>query len=251
MIILLAYNWRLISDALGFAIARGRGNQKKKRRSTSLVVWIIVWLVAIEVLFQRCGGKGIFCGSPSPTSPLTVVQNFVSGPGPGPAIPGIQLVTTIGQIIQTSWFGIAFLGFLAVSAVIIARGLKVSWDERVRVIMIAPELEVEGRTAIEEAIQIIESQDTPDPRERIIRSYERMVLAAQRLGAPVTSDQTARELRTAIRKMLLLRGPSMDELTKLFEEARYSLHPMTDVEAEQAHRCLLDIYQEIKLPVIV
>ena len=78
-----------------------------------------------------------------------------------------------------------------------------------------------------------------------------MVQAAQHLGAPVTSDQTARELETAIRSMLLLRGPAIDDLTKLFEEARYSLHVITDSEAEEAHRFLLDISEEMKLPVSV
>jgi hypothetical protein len=37
----------------------------------------------------------------------------------------------------------------------------------------------------------------------------------------------------------------------LFEEARYSLHLITDKEAEEAHRCLLDIAEEMKLPVSV
>ena len=51
--------------------------------------------------------------------------------------------------------------------------------------------------------------------------------------------------------MLLLRGPAIDDLTKLFEEARYSLHVITDSEAEEAHRFLLDISEEMKLPVSV
>jgi fructose-1-phosphate kinase PfkB-like protein len=78
-----------------------------------------------------------------------------------------------------------------------------------------------------------------------------MVQAAQHLGAPVSSDQTARELETAIRKMLMLLGPAIKELTELFEEARYSLHPITEKDGEKAHQCLLSIAEEMKLPVSV
>src|SRR6266702_1018103 len=90
-----------------------------------------------------------------------------------------------------------------------------------------------------------------DPRTRIINCYQRMVQAAHHLGAPVTSDQTSRELQTAIRKMLMLRGSAINELTELFEEARYSLHPITERDGERAHKRLLAIAQEMKLPVSV
>jgi hypothetical protein len=250
MIGIIAYNWRLLSDALGFGIARGRKQQKKRGRTISIIVWMTAWLVAVGVLYQKCGGKGIICSSSKPTTLAAPVQNFVSG-NAGPVLPGLELITKIGLIVQTSWFAIAFLGLVAVSSVIIIRGVKVSWDEMKRVVRLIPELEVEGKSAVEDAMRIIESQETLDPRTRIIRCYQRMVQAAQHLGAPVTSDQTARELETAIRRMLLLTGPSIHDLTKLFEEARYSLHLITDKDAEEAHRYLLDIAEEMKLPVSV
>jgi hypothetical protein len=251
MIGFIAYNWRLLSDALGFGIARGRKQQRKRGRTITVMVWMTAWLVAAGVLLERCGGATIFCGS-SKTTPLgpPLLTNFVSG-NPGPVLPGLDLVTKIGLLVQTSWFAIAFLGLLAVSSVIIVRGVKVSWDEMKRVVSLVPALELEGESAVQDAIRILESEETMDPRTRIIRCYQRMVQAAQHLGAPVTSDQTARELESAIRKMLLLRGPAIDDLTKLFEEARYSLHVITDKEAEEAHRFLLDISEEMKLPVSV
>jgi hypothetical protein len=78
-----------------------------------------------------------------------------------------------------------------------------------------------------------------------------MILAAQRLGATVTSDQTARELEKSIRKMLVIKGSAIRELTDLFEEARYSLHPINENDAEQAQQCLLGIAEEMNIPLSV
>jgi len=42
-------------------------------------------------------------------------------------------------------------------------------------------------------------------------------------------------------------GPAIRELTDLFEEARYSLHPITEDDAGRAQRCLLDISRQMDL----
>jgi hypothetical protein len=250
LIILLAYNWRLLSDALGYGMAGRRKQQKKKQsRTLSIVIWMGAWLVAIQVLLQRCGG--IFC-KPSQDANLTPpIQQFVTGSGPGPVLPFVQAVTQLGAIVQDNWFSTAFIGLLAVSVVIIIRAFKVSLEESRGKIIQMTGFPAEGISAVEDAIHILESQDATDPRTRIINCYQRMVQAAQHLGAPVTSDQTARELETAIRKMLMLRGSALNELTELFEEARYSLHPITETDGERAHQRLLAIAEEMKLPVSV
>jgi hypothetical protein len=249
MIILLAYNWRLLSDALGYGMAGRRKQQKKQSRTLQIIVWMSAWLIAIEVLLQKCGG--IFC-KPSQNANLTPqIQQLVTGSAPGPVPSYIQAVTQLGSIVQTSWFSIAFIGLLVVSSVIIIRAIKVSWDESRGNVMHIPGPPAEGISAVEDAIRILESQEATDPRTRIINCYQRMVQAAQHLGALVTSDQTARELETAIRKMLMLRGSALNELTELFEEARYSLHPITETDGERAHQRLLAIAEEMKLPVSV
>ncbi len=249
MIVLLAYNWRLLSDALGYGMAGRRKQQKKQSRTIQIIVWMSAWLIAIEVLLQKCGG--IFC-KPSQNANLTTqIQQSVTGSAPGPVLPFVQAVTQLGNFVQTSWFSIAFLGLLAVSSVIIIRAVKVSFEESRGKIIQMTGFPAEGISVVEDAIHILESQDATDPRTRIINCYQRMVQAAHHLGAPVTSDQTARELQTAIRKMLMLRGSAINELTELFEEARYSLHPITERDGERAHQRLLAIAQEMKLPVSV
>jgi len=247
LIILLAYNWRLFSDALGHGMAGRRKQQKKTSRTFQIIVWAGAWLVAVQVLLQRCGG--IFC-KPSQNS-VPQVQEFVTGSTQGPALPYVQTVTQLGGIVQNSWFSIAFLGLLAVSSAIIIRAVKVSWDENRAEVNQLPMPRTEEISAVEDAIRIVESHSAMDPRTRIINCYQRMVQAVQHLGAPVSSDQTARELETAIRKMLMLKGPAIKELTELFEEARYSLHPITEQDGEKAHQHLLSIAEEMKLPVSV
>jgi len=249
MIVLLAYNWRLLSDALGHGVAGRRKQQKKRSTTLQIVIWMGAWLIAVQVLLQKCGG--IFC-KPSENQNLTPqVQQVVTGSGSGPVLPFVQAVTQLGGIVQTNWFSIAFLGLLAVSSVIIIRAVKVSWEASRENVMQIPGPPAEGISAVEDAIHILESQEATDPRTRIINCYQRMIQAAQHLGAPATSDQTARELETAIRKMLMLKGTAINELTELFEEARYSLHPITEKDGEKAHQRLLSIAEEMKLPVSV
>ncbi len=145
----------------------------------------------------------------------------------------------------------AFIGLIVVSSVIIIRAVKVSWEESRTMLTPLVGPRIEGVSAVEDAIRILESQEAMDPRTRIINCYQRMIQAAQQLGAPIRSDQTARELETAIRKMLMLRGPAIKDLTRLFEEARYSLHQITEEDGEIAHQRLLSIAEEMKIPVSI
>jgi hypothetical protein len=249
LIILLAYNWRLLSDGIGYGIAGKRKQKKRQSRTLSIIVWMATWLIAVQVLLQKCGG--IFCHPSQNAGVTSQVQQLVTGSAPGPVLPGVLAITQLGSFVQTNWFLAALIGLIAVSSVIIIRAVKVSMDEirETNIQIIGPP--AEGVSAVEDAIRILESQEATDPRTRIINCYQRMVQAAQHLGAPVTSDQTARELETAIRKMLMLRGPAINELTELFEEARYSLHPITERDGEKAHQRLLSIAEEMKLPVSV
>lgn len=216
-----------------------------------MAVWIATWAIAAYILTQKCGG--LFCRTPSQTSTLTnTIAGAVNGSGPGPTLPLLSTVVELSSLVQSNWFYIAFLGFLVVSTVIIARGIMVSWEEtRADLINQMPLPRAEGITAVEEAFRILKTQPELDARTRIINCYERMVQAAQRLGATVTSDQTARELEASIRKMLVIKGSAIRELTNLFEEARYSLHPITEDDAERAQQCLHGIAEEMNIPLSV
>jgi len=250
MIAYTAFNWRYLSDALGLGLARRRKAARKKKQSSiiKLVVWMSSWAVAILVLTQKCGG--IFCNTQG-QAPVGV-DKVVSGSVSGPQLPFLVTVAQLSSIVQSNWFLAAFLGFLVVSTVIVARGIIVSWNETRSELVgqLAPPT-AEGIASVEDAFRILEARTEADPRTRIINCYMRMVQSAQRLGASITSDQTARELEMAIRKMLVIKGSSMRELTDLFEEARYSLHPIIEDDADQAQQCLLDIAHEMNISLSV
>ncbi|TMI53157.1 DUF4129 domain-containing protein [Candidatus Bathyarchaeota archaeon] len=250
LIILLVYNSRLFSDSLGYGIAGKRKRSKKGSMLLQLIIALAAWVVALQVLVARC--NGIFC-----TSPRIVPDNSTQIAGAVPMnqtinIPLLGAANRIGNFVQTNWFYAAFLGLLVVSSVIVARGIIMSWQQtKAELAGLIPAARAEAITSVEDAFRILKAQPESDPRTRIINCYQRMVQAAQRLGASITSDQTARELEAAVSRMLMIKGSSLRELTDLFEEARYSLHPITETDAEQAQQCLLSIAGEMNITLSV
>jgi len=250
MLAFMIFNWRHLSNAIGYQLSNKRIAKRKQSRTIQTAVWIATWAIAAHVLTAKCGG--LFCRTPAQASTLPEVIAAVSGTRPGPTLPLLAAVVELSSLVQANWFYLAFLGFLAISSVIIARGVLVSWQEtRADAISQMPLPKSEGISAVEDAIRILKTQPELDARTRIINCYERMVQAAQRLGATVTSDQTARELETSIRKMLVIKGSAIRRLTDLFEEARYSLHPITENDAEQAQEYLQGIAEEMNIPLSV
>ncbi|OLD14288.1 MAG: hypothetical protein AUI50_05695 [Crenarchaeota archaeon 13_1_40CM_2_52_14] len=252
LIIYLAYNSRLLSDAFGFGFAKRRGQAKKKSRTLQLVISLAAWALAIETLLLKCGG--IFSCATSRAAPnaSAAVTNSVSGSSATSTLPLLGAAYQLSSFVQSNWFYAAFLGLLVVTSVIVARGLIVSWQEtRAELRGLIPAARMEAVTSVEDAFRILKAQPEADPRTRIINSYQRMVQTAQRLGASITSDQTARELEAAISRMLMIKGASIRELTDLFEEARYSLHPITETDAEHAQQCLLSIAEEMNITLSV
>ncbi len=246
----LAYSWLPISDAIGFQLAKKKKPGKKKSRKVQMVAYVAVWGVAAYVITQKCGG--FFChGSSQPLNISTQLKDLVTGPGPGPTLPFLSSITQLNSIVQSNWFALAFLGLLTVSSVIVLRGVIVYGKEvRANALNEIAASRAEGIMAVQDAIRILRGHVDVDPRSRIINCYQRMVQAAQGLGATVTSDQTARELETAIRRMLVIDSSAIRELTDLFEEARYSLHLITEDDADQAQQCLVGIAEQMNTPFI-
>lgn len=248
--IALAYYWRSLSDAIGFGIAQKRKQARRKNRTLSFIIWIGAWGVAIIFLLGRCGSIPCIISNKNVTS---TTVNAVVESGTQSNLPSFlgDVSVAIRNLIGTEWFSFAFIGLVVVSSVIVLRAVKVSWDQA-KLEATPSTIVTEARAlAVEEAIRIVENPETPDPRMKILQCYKRMIKAASDLGAPISQDQTARELELGIRKTLMLRGSAIDKLTRLFEEARYSLHPMTMEDSSQAHDCLLSIAEELNLQISV
>jgi hypothetical protein len=246
LIVFIAFNWRDLSNAIGFGIVARRRATRKQSRTVQLIVYMAFWGLALMVLYYRCGG--IICNTNS-TQPLAgnLTTKIVSG-SPGPDLPSLgRQLAGLTSIVSTDWFFWGFVGLLAVSSVIIARSFKVSLDETRNARLVeAAAVQEAGTRAVQDALKVLEEAEEKDPRTRILRCYQKMIMAAAALGARVSPDQTARELEKGIRMTFLLKGSGIGELTRLFEEARYSLHPITEEDAVEAQRSLVDIREELK-----
>jgi hypothetical protein len=245
MIIFLAYNWRIMSDALGFGIARKRRQNRKKSKTLPMIITLAVWALAIEALVFRCGGLICRTNQTSTTTITSQITNSTSGTVEA-TFPLLASFAQVSSFAQSNWVFFAAVGLLVVCCVIVVRSILVSWEEtRSELLDQTPLPRPEGIEAVEGAIHILKTQTMLDPRMRIINSYQSMIQRAQGVGTTVTSDQTARELEGVIRKLLGVNSRAIRELTDLFEEARYSLHPITENDAERAQQCLLEISRQM------
>lgn len=249
LMVFLAYNSGLLSTAIGAGLA---GKRKRPRKRSNLLHYVLaggIWTAALVFLLSRPGG--IFGEHPllvetNSTLDRTVNQKAATNP------PIVQTVSSLGSLFQTNWFYAAFYGLLIVCSVIVARSIIISWQETKTDLGKLKEIaRAEAIASVEDAFRLLNVEPGSDPRLRIINCYQRMVLAAQQQGANIASNQTARELEAAIHDMLGIKGPSMRDLTNLFEEARYSLHPMTEDDATQAQGYLLNIAREMNFTISI
>ncbi len=246
LVIALALGCRPLSDAIGHGIARKRQLQRRKYSEIRLLVTLGAWVIALYVLYAKCGG--FFCNS---TSTLQndlsrIVAGEVSGsPNLASIAPLNVVVLAASTIVFSDWFLFGFLALIVVSSMIMARSYIVALDETRNKNFVTVKVREEGVAAVREAISILRDEGQVDPRTRVVRCYERMIRAASQLGAPVSSSQTARELEEGIKRSFQLKGRAIKELTGLFEEARYSLHPVTDTDGEEALKCLVEIGEEL------
>ncbi len=242
LIALIVFNWRGLSEGIGYGMAKGL--RKRKRRSRrSFVIAALAWAVAIGVLFAR--GCTPFCKTGASSTVTTQIigknSSVVNILQEGGAVP------IISGLVQTAWFSFAFLGLVVVCGAVLIQSIRVATKEKDDLHPgLFPENREESLKAVQEALMLVHDQMT-DPRSRVIACYQHLISVAMRMGAPVSSDLTARELETGIRTMFGLEGPSISRLTLLFEEARYSLHPITEDDSNRTYQYLQSIAEELRI----
>lgn len=242
LIILIGLNYHDIGAAIGYGMVQRRV-RKKRGSQYSKFVSMFFWALAIGVLIETKGS--IF--NPSKATNSTIATNIVGGDTTPPNLfQAGGILPALSNLVQNEWFSLAFLGLLVVGGVILVESFRVSMKEthdlRIQELQANQE---QGLQAVNEAIRLVEDP-TSDPRSRIIACYQHLVATVSRLGVPISSDLTARELDNAVRSTFALKGPATTDLTELFEEARYSLHDITDSDADRAHHCLESVAEELK-----
>jgi len=242
MIVIVAMNWRDITGAIGFMMAKNRKTRKKGSRWSTLIA-MMFWVLAIGVLIFRKGS--ILSATPITNSTITQVQS-TSNSIPIP-VQITEIIPSISSLLDNSWFGFAFLGLVVLGGLVLVQSIRVAIKETKDVnIMLVQGNRETGLQAVNEAIRIV-NNESADPRARIVACYEHLITTASKLGAPVSSHMTARELERTIRSTFALGGTASGELTDLFEEARYSLHEIVEEDANNAQTYLQEIAEELKI----
>ncbi|TMI40258.1 DUF4129 domain-containing protein [Candidatus Bathyarchaeota archaeon] len=249
MVVFLALTLRDTSDALGSGMAR-KARGKKRSKTIHNIIFMGTWAIALAVLWFKCGG--IPCRSPPVPSQLQqlvfVNQNATANPAAHALATLLSASVSISGIVQSEWFFFAFFGLIIVSSVVMLRSAKVALDEfRENTGAIVLAAQAQGLRAVKDAIQIVQESDHGGPRERILLCYNSMIRAVSEMGASITVDQTARELERTIKRTFMINGDGIRTLTNLFEEARYSLHPMTEEDSQEAHASLMKIETELNV----
>ncbi len=97
--------------------------------------------------------------------------------------------------------------------------------------------------AVEDSIDDLRRE--PDARVAVIRCYRRFEQALARSSVARASWQTPLEfMRTAL-KRLPLSPAAVERLTRLFEIARFSGHPLGSLERDVACECLTEIHETL------
>jgi hypothetical protein len=98
--------------------------------------------------------------------------------------------------------------------------------------------------AVQEGLDDLASE--PDARVAIIKCYRRFERVAARARVPRAPWQTPEEFMRETLRRLVLPHRAVDRLTRLFEVARFSVHPLGSSERDSARACLEEIRSELE-----
>jgi len=162
-----------------------------------------------------------------------ILQPLSDAEAPAPEIPVVSL-PWLGWLIGLVGL-VAALASLAVALILLFAERIADWLERRNGLATAEPL----REAVEESLDDMAGE--PDPRTAIIRCYRRFERFAAQARVPRAPWQTSSEfVREALTRLALPRAP-VEQLTRLFELARFSDHPLVSGELVGARACLEEI----------
>ncbi len=239
LIIVIGLNWRALGTRIGMGLAGPR--KRKKKPSYYMLIQMLFWALAIGILVQR---QATASGSTGPDSIIAQIKNDPSGAS-NPFLGG-GILPAVTNIVQNNWFSVALVGIIVVGGLVMLQSARVAMRATDSMYPELEEKQLEGLKAVHYAMKLVEDTAT-DPRSRIISCYQHMLSTVSQVGIPVSPDQTARELEKAIRSTFYLKGPATSDLTRLFEEARYSLHEILEEDAMNARKDLELIANELKI----
>ncbi len=177
------------------------------------------------------GPSGPSGGGPNGTGNRTGNNATATGPPPAP-VPPLSLPLLLGMLA-------AVIALVLVLPVLLK---KPSWGEDASD---APGPSANLAKGLGDALAALEAGQPETAREEIVRAYRRLMaeLKDHRMGDLLTA--TPREIEERMVTRLSLSRGSARGLRELFEEARYSTHPMDPEQARSAQGCLSGILSEL------
>ncbi len=216
----------LIIGLVGYILQRGPsavGNRKRNALGllgpfAGVLVFILLFIVASHYIGG--GGCFVYCGS----TITTVTNNTTVGHNNTTTTP-VNVTSTVAPPLSLSnvlpiviVIAVAFVAAAVAIPALLSRSARQKEEglaeaDRAR----------DARAALSAAVS--ELDEGRDPRRVIVRLYDRLLSRVSPLGVGVEFS-TAEEIRANQLLPLGVRRPAADTLTRLFEEARYSTHPM-------------------------
>jgi hypothetical protein len=206
------------------------------------VALVMLMLLLLFILVVRgSGGSGAvtYVGGSPPANNTTGAPNNTTPVGAtgGPTI--------VGWTIPSWGVWVLVAAVAALMTVVMAAALAVRRPAPApRETLDAGEVS-ETRAALEAAAVALDQG--ADPRLTILALYARLLAQVGPLAGDL-EPWTPEEIRVARLAGLGLSGPAMTTLTRLFEEARYSSHPMGPGAARRASEAIRVVEQQLARP---
>ncbi|PYN32180.1 MAG: hypothetical protein DME01_22585 [Candidatus Rokuibacteriota bacterium] len=234
-----------VAIVIGIALSRDRRREEVEREEepSKLPWWLRAILRALPLLPLLAILVAFSFGWQYVESSLLAWSRFVMFAGSDPGAPQPEL-----PVLSLPWLGwlvgllllLAGLATLAVALLLLFAERIARWWERRDGDDAAEPLS----EAVQEGLDDLASE--PDARLAIIKCYRRFERVAARARVVRAPWQTPDEfMREALRRLVLPRR-AVDRLTRLFELARFSAHPLGSAERDTARACLEDIRSELE-----
>ncbi|TLZ51050.1 MAG: DUF4129 domain-containing protein [Methanobacteriota archaeon] len=191
-----------------------------------LIAALLYWpqfTAALDNAFRGVTGGG---SAPTPGTPGSGTRLTVGTPGAWTLLLAVLLIGTFLLVFA--------IGFLPRLYGIATDEPATAWKRRKALAL-----------AMDRAIQDLEAGG--DFRAAVLRCYRSMILLFESHGLRADPSQTAREFEADALAAAGVSREGIDDLTSLFEEARYSTHPIGAAQRDAAIACLSTIRGQLEL----
>lgn len=217
-------------------------------RNRSLPVPQIFTTVFLVILLLLVGFVGVLHFFQPHTSPLvgtgangtgpppgggTTSANGTSSGGSGPSIPGIPALPYWLLFVAVALAVLLFVGIAGPRLFARAREAEES----------RPDAPI--REELELALRRMDSEPSTDPREIIRAMYARLLLHLYRVHGD-TESLTPREISAVLQEEFHVRARGARELTRIFEQARYSTALLSSGSTEAMRRSLQEALEDLQ-----